>query len=608
MRRAATIRHRAGLALAIAALLAAAWAAIVTLSGGVSIHTGVSRFTSRDPIRPLIAAAAFAIAAWRLLGTVELRRLLRVSAGDRQRTLAALAAIAAVGTGIVSIAWNTRAAGGSDSSCYVLQAEAFAHGHVSLPPPLPALPSIVPPLALAPIGFVPSPAAPHAAVPICAPGLALVMAPAVLVSRGSVFLVVPLFAALAVWCTFLLGRRLANETAGVCAAVLLACSPIFLYQAVQPMSDVPAAALWLAALVALAPASRATSQRERARREIAAGICASTAVLMRPNMALIVVPLLLLVGAGVYRAEAPTARGRAWLRFGVASLPALAAMLALNAARYGSATASGYGDTDVLFSLAHVGPNLSRYPRWLLETHTPVIALAAIAPLLAWPREQRRVVLVAAAAAALTFGTYLAYTVFDDWWYIRFLLPALPVMLVFTVIVVFRAVERMGPPPRPVVACGALTLVLSLWFVHVARTRAVFDLAALESRFWLAGDYAARTLTDQATLLAVQQSGSLRFYGRRATLTWDALPGGSLDAVVAALNASGRTVFFVLEEAEEGRFRARFAGQRLGGLDWPPFADVHAPVRVRFYDPRQRARHLAGERYTVEIVGRVRTR
>ena len=40
---------------------------------------------------------------------------------------------------------------------------------------------------------------------------------------------------------------------GACAAVLLvACSPIFLYQAVQPMSDVPAAALWLAALVASA--------------------------------------------------------------------------------------------------------------------------------------------------------------------------------------------------------------------------------------------------------------------------------------------------------------------------------------------------------------------
>ena len=32
-------------------------------------------------------------------------------------------------------------------------------------------------------------------------------------------------------------------------------------------------------------------------------------------------------------------------------------------------------------------------------------------------------------------ATYLAYTVFEDWWYMRFLLPAMPVMLVFTVTV-----------------------------------------------------------------------------------------------------------------------------------------------------------------------------
>ena len=64
-----------------------------------------------------------------------------------------------------------------------------------------------------------------------------------------VFLVVPLFAALLVWFTFALGRALDDEVTGLGAAVLLACSPIFLYQAVQPMSDVPAAALWLAAFV-----------------------------------------------------------------------------------------------------------------------------------------------------------------------------------------------------------------------------------------------------------------------------------------------------------------------------------------------------------------------
>src|SRR6187431_955876 len=55
-------------------------------------------------------------------------------------------------------------------------------------------------------------------------------------------------------------------------------------------------------------------------------------------------------------------------------------MLAINAARYGSPLASGYGSTDVLFAWAHVAPNLARYPRWLLETHTPFVLLAAAGP------------------------------------------------------------------------------------------------------------------------------------------------------------------------------------------------------------------------------------
>ena len=591
MRRAATIRHRAGLALAAAAAIAAAAAAIVALSGGISIHTGVSRIGARDPIRPLIAAGVCAIVAWRLLGSMESRRLLRAVAGDRRRMSAGAAAVAAIATAIVSIAWSTRAAGGSDSSCYVLQAQAFARGRATLAPPLPAAPPVIPAVAMAPIGFVPAPQPPHDAVPICAPGLALVMAPAALIARDAVFLVVPLFAVLGVWCTFLFGRALDQEIAGACGAILLACSPIFLYQSVQPMSDVPAAALWLAALVALAPAPTTSKGPRRPWRDIVAGVCASAAVLMRPNMALIVLPLLALL------------RGRAaWMRFAAASAPALAAMLALNAARYGSPFASGYGDTGVLFSFAHVAPNLSRYTRWLFETHTPLLALAAIAPFLRWPREQLRIVLVATAAIVLTVATYLAYTVFDDWWYIRFLLPALPVMLVLAVAVLMRV------PRIPAGAVLAVTVGLSVWYVYVARARAAFDLAALEARFRLAGDYAGRALTDQAIVLAVQQSGSVRFYGGRDTLAWDGVPPGGLDAAVDALAAAGRRVFFVLEDAEEPRFRARFGGQRFGALDWRPFAEVHGPARVRFYDPRQRSRHLSGERYTVEVVGRVRER
>lgn len=580
----ATIRQRAGRALATAAVLAASWAIVVALSGGVTIRAGASPIASRDPFRPLLVAVACAAIAAALLGARESRRLARGVAGGRDKAPARIAAIASASILVVSVAWNTRAAGGSDSSCYVLQAQAFAHGRTTLTPPLTELAPGMSPVALAPTGFVPSPAPPHAAVPICAPGLALVMVPALLGGRDAVFLVVPLFAAMAVWCTFLLGRAVEDDVTGACAAVLLACSPIFLYQSVQPMSDVPALALWLAALVALRPAAASTAPSGRGRgdgaRQMAAGLCASAAVLTRPNVALIVLPLLALL---------PGVRG--WVRFGAASLPLLAVMAALNAARYGAPLASGYGDTDVLFSLAHVGPNLARYPRWLLETHTPFIALAAFAPLLSRRETNRRLVLVAASCAALTLVTYLAYSVFDDWWYIRFLLPAISVMLVLSVKVARWAVAwllRSREEWRPAVAVMVIGVALSVWFVGVARQRSVFDLARLESRFRVTGEYAGRALPANAIVLSVQQSGSIRYYGDRGTLAWDALAPDLLDGTLAWLRIQGYVPFIALEDGEDARFRERFAGQDAGRLDWPPMVEVHAPVRVRIHDPAAR--------------------
>src|SRR4029078_11539559 len=130
--------------------------------------------------------------------------------------------------------------------------EAFAHGRITLQRPLADVLPDATPATFAPTGVVPSPRGGHTPVPICGPGLALAMTLPFLVSRGAVFLVVPVCAALMVWLTFMLGRSIDDEGSGPCAAVLVASSPIFLYQSVQPMSDIPAAALWLGGLSAAA--------------------------------------------------------------------------------------------------------------------------------------------------------------------------------------------------------------------------------------------------------------------------------------------------------------------------------------------------------------------
>jgi hypothetical protein len=539
------MRRNAATILLFLGALALAAALLIVLSGGFSFDV----ITLRDPRRPLIAGVVGLAAAWLTAGSQfpSIAQRITGTAAQLPSRIAAAASLAAL---VFAIAWSSRAAGGSDSSCYALQAEAFAHGQATLASPVAAALSGAPNAVFAPAGFLPSPRTFGAAVPICAPGLALAMAPAWRIRPAAVFLVVPISAALLVWLTFVLGRLVDGDETGACAAVLVACSPIFLYQAVQPMSDVPAAAAWLAALVSASP--------------LASGVWASIALLIRPNLALLV-PLL----PWRKRGQPP------WSHV-LGAAPGVLVLLALNAVRYGSPLASGYGPTDVLFSLAHVLPNATRYTRWMIETQSPFVLLALAAPfLLRRDVARARLAWISLAAVALVEATYLAYTVFDDWWYLRFLLPALPLLLALSVAAVRALAGRAS--------AAALTLVLSVWYLHAARDRHVTELQALEARFARAGEYAARHLPSNAVVVAGQESGGIRFHGGRDTIAWDAIPPAELDATLASLRANGRAPYFALEDGEDERFRQRFAGQRAGALDWRPMEELSGPPRVRFY-------------------------
>jgi asparagine N-glycosylation enzyme membrane subunit Stt3 len=171
----------------------------------------------------------------------------------KARVPAAIAVLAAIAVAVAGIIWGTHVAGGPDSYCYLSQAELFASGQVAHRE---RLASIAPWAhaadAFIPVGHVPAARNTAASVPMCSPGYPMAMAAARLIGgRVAMFAIVPLCGAAAVWLTFLLGGRLGSAHTGAIAAVLLAASPPFLYQVVQPMSDVPAAAAWVGALVAV---------------------------------------------------------------------------------------------------------------------------------------------------------------------------------------------------------------------------------------------------------------------------------------------------------------------------------------------------------------------
>ncbi len=491
---------------------------------------------------------------------------------------------------LVSSGWNTRAAGGSDSYCYLHQAEAWLNGTVRAADPIAAAaPWPDAPLTFAPMGHVPSPVVRGAIVPVCPAGLSLTMAAAELVAgRTGAWMVVPVLAVLAVWSVFNLGRAAGGAAAGVSAALLVACSPVFLYQSVQPMSDVPALAWWmLAGWMALM-----ASRRSAAIAAAATGL----GILTRPQLAPLLLPVLLVAWC---RGEGPGNACRARVARAAIIVAGAAigvvAVCAIQRYMYGSWFRSGYGDPAALFAWSHVGPNAVHYAGWLVRTETPVVLLGLVAPLVMRRRTLGWSLLL---FVPLTAAIYLPYVVFDAWWYLRFLLPAIAVLLVLSMAAVTALVARAPRAGRWVAV--AVVLAAAGWMGGQARAGHVFELASLERRFIDVGTYGT-TLPPRAVVVTVSHSGSIRYHGGRQTLSWDSLDPQWLDRAVAWLEANGHPVFLLLEPSEERDFRARFSPvNRLGALDWPPSAQIGTAALV--YRASDRAKYFAGGNVNTAVV------
>ena len=549
-----TRRHRGAMLLLLAGL-AAAFAAFVAATGGIDTRIAGIAVRSRSWERPATVAFVLAVA-----GLYAVRQTLRTWGPLASRSVAPVLVAWAM---FAALCFGTYAAGGADSFGYLSQAQLFAQGRLTGTMPRhegfdwPDVPATLTPLAYT------RNAVPDVLVPVYPPGLSLMMAPLTLIHRNAVFLLVPLCAALTVWLTVVLGREMTEPAAGVLGALLVAASPTFLLQAAQPMSDVPVAALWLSALI--------LARRPSTGAAILAGAVSSLAILVRPNLA----PLVLLVAAvcaTVRRAPDrpavassrvnPRLARAIWLL--LAAMPGVVALGAIQAVRYGSPLGSGYGSFDDLFALSNVAPNLARYPRWMTETHTPLIWLWLLAPL-SFPfldRGARAFGWILYSFAVAVVLAYLPYVYFqpDEWMYTRFLLPALPVMTVLTALVLLSAARRIAPR-APVATAAVVCAVVAALSIRSAASLAVFGMREGEQKYPRVGGFVREHLPATAFVMAAQHSGSITYYSGRPTLRWDLLDAASLDRAIASLRRAGYEPYVVLDGGENEQFRAHFGAR-----------------------------------------------
>jgi hypothetical protein len=344
------------------------------------------------------------------------------------------------------------------------------------------------------------------------------------------------------------------------------------------MSDVPAAAFWMLAVEAL------TGTRRHA--AAVGGLAAGGAILVRPNLLPLALPLAMFL---LWRPE------RAWRQrlqsavvFSACVVVACLAVAAIQRAYYGSALNSGYGTLAGIFSVDRVGANAGRYLSWLTDVHTPVWMLGVAAPFLL----PGALTYLFAALILVNLGCYLPYRVFDDWSYLRFLLPTVPLIVILVIAVIDSICRRIAPVTARLVIAVA-TLALAVLWAGEARNRQAFRLQALAARFERAGEFVDRRLPPNALVITSWQSGSVRFYSGRKTLLWDSLDPAWLDGAIAFVSSKGFEPYLLFERWEEPLFRGRFSDQSaIGRLDWRPAAEVASQVRV--YRPDDRDRYMRG--------------
>lgn len=437
--------------------------------------------------------------------------------------------------------------GGADSSGYFNLARCLERGEIHAPArPIEGLPpTTLPSFAYVPLGFQPNPVR-GTMTPTYPIGV-----PAAFLAGAKCFgwfygpdLVLWLHTLAGVWFTYALARQAGASIGGaLIGATALAVSPLYLNFGLQAMSDVPAltwsvAALWFA------------GRRTRTSATMA-GLAFGFAVLVRPSNALLMPALVVALGWN----------WRRLLAFGLGGLPMAVAFLGFNRAAYGSPLVTGYGDIGSLMRWAHVPITSAHYGRWFPVLLSPLVVLV-----LAWPwlmRSHRRPAIVHALVAApvLVFYAFYYHT-HETWWYLRFVLPVFPSLIVLATLGGEMLVAKIpSSATRGVWAAVGLTIVVVngvAWSTHFGVRS-----AGRNERIYPAAVRLAQNLPANAVLVAMQTSGAL-FYGtEHIVVRWDTLEG-NWPRIRDAARAAGRPIYAVFFEFE---VKEAFVDEKTPG-DW----------------------------------------
>ena len=473
-----------------------------------------------------------------------------------------LAALALAGYAVLLALHVGTCAAGADASGYMNHARLLASGHLhAAPRTLPGLSSEEQrSMLFVPLGFVPAPDG-NGMVPTYPAGLPMLVAAAASFAgwehAGDIVLCA--HALIGVLLTYVLGRTMGLSRRGaVIGATIVAASPLYLNYSLQMMSDVPALVWTLGAVLA------AWRSRERAAWALAAGAATAVGVLIRPTDTLLFAPLAVALGLSPRR----------WLLLIAGGLPGGIFFCLHSLSLYGRLFTTGYGDIAQSLGPRWIGATLWHYACWLPALFTPVVLLALGLPWLA--RTQPRPAALLGAWVLVFAAFYSAYAcTHQAWWYLRFLLPAVPPLVVGGLLVAKMAgAGRRWPLHETRVFTASMIVILansSFWnkqlpSLNIGRDNEMYP----EIAAWLRGHLPPNTV-----ILGMQMTGVLTYYTDFTFMRWDFCDVNNRPHLLAALRAGERPFYAALFTYEtDAALRERMPGT------WTRIASLRSNMEI----------------------------
>jgi hypothetical protein len=244
--------------------------------------------------------------------------------------------------------------------------------------------------------------------------------------------------------------------------------------------------------------------------------------------------------------------------------------MAINHAAYGGYLQSGYGAIGEEFHRNLVAGTLRFCAIWMPIAVGPIVVLTPLV-LLALAK-RTRVALALLAWVVVYVAFYLPYRwTHEDWWFLRFLLPAVPAFILSGLIGLetMNATTLASPRGRPLAIILIVMFVCSAKFsVYQIERFHALSIGRGEEKYGRIGDWLKANVPEDAALIAMQYSGSDYYFSHYVVIRADELTPQISERVRSAARAAKRGVYAVTFPLER-KYIATLPGKwtQIGSVD-----------------------------------------